>query len=293
MEGQLTVFPSRPSGTVACYQCVYPNPPQDEACKSCANAGVVGPVPGVIGNLQAVEVLKILTHPEVLDSATGCSTDGQVSVLIGKQLYFDAAAGEFHTFNMRRRRPECPACGTTTRSSPSSGGDVTAPVATPSALSLLHSRLDSEHRISASQYHRQVLSSGQPHLLLDVRSALQFDMISLKHVLGGRDGGERGQRILNFPFEEMAGDLSLAKTRIRAAIQDLCPVADSSSRGVDIYTLCRRGNDSVRAALCLLDACKEGEAEEKDSLLSDCRFFNIDGGLHAWHNEVDADFPAY
>ena len=65
-EGQLTVYNYRTSddddeGRDACYRCLYPNPNHAEGCKSCSDNGVLGPVPGLIGVLQAVEVLKIIT----------------------------------------------------------------------------------------------------------------------------------------------------------------------------------------------------------------------------------------
>lgn len=72
-EGQLTVYnynPSRDNNNTnqgggcnksACYRCLYPNPNPMEGCKSCSDNGVLGPVPGLIGVLQAVEVIKIIT----------------------------------------------------------------------------------------------------------------------------------------------------------------------------------------------------------------------------------------
>jgi adenylyltransferase/sulfurtransferase len=64
-EGQLTVYNYCPSDNnpakSACYRCLYPNPNPAEGCKSCSDNGVLGPVPGLIGVLQAVEVIKIVT----------------------------------------------------------------------------------------------------------------------------------------------------------------------------------------------------------------------------------------
>jgi adenylyltransferase/sulfurtransferase len=58
-EGQLTVYGGPDGG--ACYRCLYPKPNASEGCKSCSDNGVLGPVPGLIGILQATEVLKVLT----------------------------------------------------------------------------------------------------------------------------------------------------------------------------------------------------------------------------------------
>jgi adenylyltransferase/sulfurtransferase len=57
-EGQLTVYNFKDG---PCYRCMYPKPNAAEGCKSCADNGVLGPVPGIIGVLQAVETLKVLT----------------------------------------------------------------------------------------------------------------------------------------------------------------------------------------------------------------------------------------
>jgi adenylyltransferase and sulfurtransferase len=317
MEGQLTVFPCSGSGT-PCYQCIYPNPPQDEACKSCANAGVLGPVPGVIGTLQAVEVLKLLTHPEVLLSSSGLSADKQVQALVGRQLYYDATTGEFHTFAMRSRRPNCPACGGAGAgvgvfSAPVDSPATSAPLAL-SPLAALHARLGAEFRVSAADYSLGVLRAGVPHLLLDVRSSVQFDLISLAHLFPPlqRSGSEASsRRVLNLPYARLEGaglsDLS-ALTAFCGAVEE----ATAGERGpLSVYVLCRRGNDSVRAVLRLLALREEvirtahqsaeqspgGKSEDGTGRLREtlgmCRFLNIDGGLHSWAMHVDQDFPMY
>lgn len=87
-DGQITVFwPANNSEKSGCYRCMFPNPPPPELAPSCAEAGVLGVMPGVFGLLQAVETLKIL-----LDIG---------EPLLGRQLTYDALSGEFYTMKLR------------------------------------------------------------------------------------------------------------------------------------------------------------------------------------------------
>jgi sulfur-carrier protein adenylyltransferase/sulfurtransferase len=92
-EGQTTVF--KP-GSGPCYRCLFPQPPPPELAPSCAEGGVLGVLPGVIGSLQANEALKLLL--------------GIGEPLVGRLLLFDALAGEFNEVAIRRD-PDCPVCG--------------------------------------------------------------------------------------------------------------------------------------------------------------------------------------
>lgn len=92
-EGQMTVF----SPYVGpCYRCLVPEPPPADLAPSCAEAGVLGVLPGIVGSIQAVETIKLLL---------GIGTS-----LVGRLLAYDALGEEFHSFNIRRD-PACPTCG--------------------------------------------------------------------------------------------------------------------------------------------------------------------------------------
>ncbi len=91
-EGQVTVFEPYKG---PCYRCQYAEPPPPELAPSCAEAGVLGVLPGIIGSLQAMETLKILL--------------GIGDNLRGRLLTFDGLSQEFTTLNIRRD-PSCPAC---------------------------------------------------------------------------------------------------------------------------------------------------------------------------------------
>lgn len=92
-EGQVTVFKT-PAGP--CYRCLYPEPPPPGMVPSCQEAGVLGILPGVVGTLQATEVIKIIL--------------GKGEPLIGKLLLYDALKTDFRKLNLRRD-PKCPICG--------------------------------------------------------------------------------------------------------------------------------------------------------------------------------------
>jgi molybdopterin/thiamine biosynthesis adenylyltransferase/rhodanese-related sulfurtransferase len=110
-EGQATVFkPHSRAGSVAgeaddarpqdlggpCYRCLFPQPPPPELAPSCAEGGVLGVLPGIVGSLQASEALKL------------CLGIGEP--LVGRLLLFDALATEFSEVTLRRD-PNCPVCG--------------------------------------------------------------------------------------------------------------------------------------------------------------------------------------
>jgi len=92
-EGQVTVF--KP-GAGPCYRCLFPTPPPPELAPSCAEGGVLGVLPGVIGSLQANEALKLAL--------------GIGDPLVGRLLLFDALSAEFNEVKLRRD-PDCPVCG--------------------------------------------------------------------------------------------------------------------------------------------------------------------------------------
>lgn len=92
-EGQLTVFAA---GGAPCYRCIFPRPPPADAAPSCAEAGVLGVLPGVLGVLQATEALKLLL--------------GIGASLAGRLLTYDALSLAFTELRLRRD-PACPTCG--------------------------------------------------------------------------------------------------------------------------------------------------------------------------------------
>jgi adenylyltransferase/sulfurtransferase len=92
-EGQITIF-GAPGGP--CYRCLYPEPPPPGLVPSCAEGGVLGVLPGIVGTIQAAETLKLII--------------GKGDPLIGRLLLFDALAMKFRELKLRKN-PECPVCG--------------------------------------------------------------------------------------------------------------------------------------------------------------------------------------
>lgn len=92
-EGQVTVFKPN-SGP--CYRCLYPEPPPPGMSPNCQEGGVLGVLAGIIGNLQVVEVLKLIL--------------GIGEPLVGKLLIYDALKTEFRNLNLRKDA-SCPLCG--------------------------------------------------------------------------------------------------------------------------------------------------------------------------------------
>jgi len=92
-EGQASVFYAREG---PCYRCLYPEPPPPGLVPSCAEGGVLGVLPGIIGCIQALETIKLII--------------GQGQPLIGRLLLFDALHLKFRELKLRKN-PECPVCG--------------------------------------------------------------------------------------------------------------------------------------------------------------------------------------
>src|SRR6478609_4217816 len=92
-EGQATVFAYEGG---PCYRCLYPEPPQPGLVPSCAEGGVLGILPGMIGIVQATETVKLIL--------------GTGEPLVGRLLLYDALAMRFRELKLRRN-PECPVCG--------------------------------------------------------------------------------------------------------------------------------------------------------------------------------------
>jgi molybdopterin/thiamine biosynthesis adenylyltransferase/rhodanese-related sulfurtransferase len=93
-DGQASVFAPHLGGP--CYRCLYPEPPPPGMVPSCAEGGVLGVLPGIVGCIQAAEILKLVI--------------GKGTSLVGRLLLFDALKMKFSELKLRRD-PECPICG--------------------------------------------------------------------------------------------------------------------------------------------------------------------------------------
>ncbi len=154
-EGQASLF-FPPSGP--CYRCLYPQPPPPEAAPNCAEAGVLGVLPGIVGCIQAVEAIKFLL--------------GIGETLVGRLLQIDSLEMKFRQFRISRD-PNCPVCGDA-----------------PSITKLIDyeqfcaaARTTNEQQMEVPQMNvttlNQKLHSGERFVLLDVREPFELEISRL------------------------------------------------------------------------------------------------------------------
>lgn len=196
-----------------CYRCLYPQINAAEGCKSCSDNGVLGPVPGLIGILQAMEVLKILT--------------GIGRVMHDKLLMYDALGCSFLTLKKpSHKKDKCPISGLnpTIRSiddalrvSACARGPTTSPN---EASSLNTTNKKNKNNVTCLEYN-SIRDKSTPHVLLDVRVRQQYEICSL------RDS-------VNIPL----GELETRMEEVKAL---------SKNWENQIYCICRRGIASKEA----------------------------------------------
>ncbi|KAL0390273.1 UNVERIFIED_CONTAM: Adenylyltransferase and sulfurtransferase MOCS3 [Sesamum calycinum] len=234
LEGQLTVYNYKGG---PCYRCLFPTPPPTTACQRCADSGVLGVVPGVIGCLQALEAIKVA-------GAVG-------EPLSGRMLLFDALSARIRVVKIRGGHHNVRPVEKIQNSQKSNSS--------PLKLHLL----PSEARITSKEYNERIVK-GEVHVLVDVRPAHHYKIISLP-------------KSLNIPLASLEARLS----EVSAALaREEGHKNNNNSQIASLYVICRRGNDSQRAVQYLH---KMGFASAKD----------IIGGLESWAHDVDPSFPTY
>lgn len=165
VEGQLTLYCS--SIEAPCYRCIFPHPPPPSCVGSCDSAGVLGPVPGVIGTMQAMEAIKMLGN------VTNTST------LERKLLLFDAAECNFRKVTLRSRVKTCVVCGDNPTVSVATF-NYQRFVNTSSACTTkdLIPNIPDNLRITVQQLH-DLRKSDTPYNLIDVRPSTEFNICHL------------------------------------------------------------------------------------------------------------------
>ncbi len=153
-EGQVTVFYPKDGGP--CYRCLYPEPPPPGLVPSCAEGGVLGVLPGVIGTLQATEVIKLLA--------------GIGEPLLGRLMLYDALNLRFRELKLRRN-PECPVCGENPTVTELIDYEQFCGVA-PEVI------LSNQYEITPLELSSQLQSSNRP-FLLDVRNPFEVDIANI------------------------------------------------------------------------------------------------------------------
>ena len=271
IDGQITVIIPQ---TSPCYRCIYPKPSLLDSCRSCSNAGVLGPVPGLIGCLQAIEAIKILQRMK----------NNQRNLpdnLVGKQVFYDGSTGEFHTFSLCERNIEsCAVCSANATIKSMEDANNNLELIRESLLNK-PAELDRIYHIDAVEYAELCAQSDQFHVLLDVRSYAQYSMVSLQRYRSPPSPYSAispAIAIENIPLIELLGGNARntdTQEKILLKLKELRRDPSTS-----IYVLCRRGMDSVTATKFLLEH-------------GFTNVFNIRGGLTAWRDSVDPLFPLY
>ena len=196
-----------------CYRCIFPKPPPPESVVSCGDGGILGPVVGVMGVLQALEAIKVLTQKPSMATTTTPSEPPSL-------LLFSAYSSPlFRSIRLRTRKPKCAAC--------SSQSTITPEALNSGSLdyvqfcgSINHvDALRPQERISAENYAKirsgvnpftGTVSRKDSHILVDTREAVQFELCNI-------DGSR------NVPFSKVSA--ARADTG-RAASPPLCTGRD-------------------------------------------------------------------
>ncbi|XP_043551488.1 adenylyltransferase and sulfurtransferase MOCS3 isoform X2 [Chiloscyllium plagiosum] len=253
MEGQLTVYNYNGG---PCYRCLYPKPPPAETVTNCSDGGVLGIVPGILGCIQALEVLKIA-------SGIGSSYSQQM-------LIFDALEARFRTIKLRSKQPTCAVCGDNPTVKDLIDYEKFCGSAATDQCRTLH-LLTGEQRITVQEY-KQLLDQGVPHILVDVRPQVEVDICKLPHSI-------------YFPLakleEKNTEYMKLLQNRIITSRKE----AVDETAAFPVYVICKQGNDSQKAVKIL--------QEILDNELSSLSVKDIQGGLMAWACKIDPTFPQY
>jgi adenylyltransferase and sulfurtransferase len=266
-DGQLIVLnnPASPQGNLdggPCYRCVFPKPPPPESVVSCGEGGILGPVVGVMGVLQALEAIKLITAGAVDPEATAKEVVAP-SLLI----FAGMSSTPFRSVRMRSRRKDCFACSASSSLTIDALRSGSLDYVQFCGLSLPVNVLKPEERISAAKYNNLHSEGSGAHLLLDVRDREHFDIGSL-------------QGAINIPIGSF-----LNKHKTGASGDGSSPdwMPSDFPQDAPIYLICRVGNDSQLAARRLKEMGLDMGGE---------RFIgDIEGGMKAWKNEVDSTLP--
>jgi sulfur-carrier protein adenylyltransferase/sulfurtransferase len=160
-DGQASVF--YPGGGGPCYRCLYPEPPPPGLVPSCAEGGVLGILPGIIGVIQATEAIKLII--------------GQGEPLIGRLLLFDALKMKFRELKLRRN-PECPLCGENPTIKELIDYEQFCGITPPAPVEVKAEASDWE--VTPAQLKAE-LDSGRPLTIIDVREPHEWQICNLEN----------------------------------------------------------------------------------------------------------------
>jgi molybdopterin/thiamine biosynthesis adenylyltransferase/rhodanese-related sulfurtransferase len=226
-EGQATVFAPHLGGP--CYRCLYPEPPPPGLVPSCAEGGVLGVLPGIIGLIQATEILKL---------ALGTGT-----TLLDRLLLYDALDMKFRELKLRRD-PQCPLCGEH-----------------PTVTQLI----DYENFCGLSPASQDDTMHPDEVTVQDMKQALEDPKLDIK-VIDVREPDE-------YQIAHVEGVLLLPLSQLAQRFTELDP-------NQSYFIHCKMGGRSMQALQFLR---QHGFKHLK----------NVQGGIHAWAEQIDPSVPKY
>jgi molybdopterin/thiamine biosynthesis adenylyltransferase/rhodanese-related sulfurtransferase len=250
-EGQASVFAA---ANGPCYRCVFPEPPAPGTVPSCEAGGVFGVLPGIVGSIQAAQVLALLLGD---DGFAGNAGDGvPAEPLVGRLLVVDALRMRFQTIAIPRD-PQCPACGTRT---------ITALQDYDALCGAPPSSHHASHDASRDDAGDAVHDDGRVPQLAPRELAARLARGDAIDVLDVRE-----------PWEHRIAQLPSSRLVPMNAVPQAAPAMD---RDREIVVACHHGMRSLAVA----DWLKANGFR---------RVWNLAGGIDRWSAEVDASVPRY
>lgn len=252
-DGQLSVFYADAHDEAPCYRCMFPEPPPPGLVPSCAEAGVLGILPGTIGTMQATEAIKLLL--------------GIGTPMIGRMMLYDALNMEFNTIRVRKD-PNCPVCSIKKQEVELIDYEMFCgmPAHDHSNFSLSdEADYEGMLEINVSDL-KQKIDADEDMVVLDVRDPHEWEIAAI-------DG------TLRIP----KGDIQAAKNAILAGRKRREEtVLAQIPQDKTIMVHCRSGKRSADSILMLEEV---GYSEDK--------LYNVTGGILAWAEEIDPTLPQY
>ncbi|KAF5677603.1 molybdenum cofactor biosynthetic enzyme [Fusarium heterosporum] len=250
-SGQLIVL-NNPPGKGPCYRCVFPTPPPPDSVVGCGEGGIIGPVVGTMGVLQALEAIKLITRGDL-------EIHGEVKTPM-LLLFSGTADTPFRSVRMRGKRKICLACGDEnglTLEELRSSMDYVQFCGIRPPVQLLKP----DERVTPKEYEALSNSENKEVLLVDVREKEHFDLCNI------------------------SGSVNIPISRFMSARGEAMPEGWPSdlSPSTPVYCVCRVGNDSQIAAQKLKDL---GLGNNGERFIGD-----ISGGIKSWKSTVDPTVP--
>ncbi|KAL9123811.1 MAG: hypothetical protein Q9217_006797 [Psora testacea] len=261
-EGQLLVLNSPVIGRTEdyadrghCYRCVFPRPPPPESVESCGEGGILGPVVGVMGTLMATEAIKVLTANETPSPVPRTML-----------LYSAYSDTPFRTVRLAGKRPDCPSCSQ--RPTISKQSIIEGSTDYVAFCGFRQPHIQSPiTRMSLDDFQHCRPTKEKPHqpILIDVRNETEFSICHLPYAI-------------NIPLASIQQNPQILRSWLLKSYAKKDPT----------IFICRYGNDSQEAVRIGQTLCKDCQDLGLAVELQDVR-----GGLKAWKDEIDPNFPEY